>query len=266
VTTEHAGPGPGAARAAHREGLSRLIGPRADRTIVVSRSQIPRLLKLGYREERIRVIHNGVPESTVTEASSSPRSRLGFSADHYLAVLVATLRPEKSVDVFVRAIQRAHRVEPRVIGLVVGAGPEFERLKTLAGDDGVVRMLGKRLDVPDILDAADVVCLSSAAEGGPMVLLEAMAAGKPIIATNVGGIPEAVENEKTAVLVPVGDSVAFAAALLRLASDPALASRLGRAGRERHRSLFSVERMVAEYAQVFDEMLETRRSARLSRH
>jgi glycosyltransferase involved in cell wall biosynthesis len=263
VTTEHAGAG--AAWAAHREGLSRLIGPRADRTVVVSRSQIPRLLKLGYRNERIRVIHNGVPESRGTEPSSL-RSRLGFPADHFLAVLVATLRPEKSVDIFVRAIQTAHRAEPRVMGLVVGAGPEFQRLKTLAGDDGLVRLLGKRLDVPDILNAADAVCLSSTAEGSPMVLLEAMAAGKPIIATNVGGIPEAVEDENTGVLVPVGDCDAFAAALLRLASNPALAARLGRAGRERQRSLFSVERMVAQYAEVFEEILEAWRSRRSSKH
>jgi glycosyltransferase involved in cell wall biosynthesis len=152
------------------------------------------------------------------------------------------------------------------MGLVVGAGPEFRRLKTLAGDDGLVRMLGKRLDVPDILNAADAVCLSSAAEGSPMVLLEAMAAGKPIIATNVGGIPEAVENEKTGVLVPVGDCDAFAAALLRLASNPALAARLGLAGRERQRSRFSVERMVAQYAEVFEEILEAWRSRPSSRH
>ncbi len=254
VTTEHAGPE--VPTRAHREALARLVGPRVDRTIVVSRVQIPRLVRFGYRPERIRVIGNAVPELSPSEPPAAVRSSFGVRSDEFLAVLVATLRPEKSVDIFIRAVREANRSDPRLRGLVVGDGPELERLKVLAGDDRVVQLVGQRMDVPDILNAADAVGLSSTAEGAPMVLLEAMSLGKPIIASDVGGIPEAVVHEKNGLLVPVGDAKAFSDALLHLASNPALAEGLGRAGRTRHRDLFAMDRMITEYAEVFHEVLE----------
>lgn len=254
VTTEHAGPG--APTQMHRTALTRLVGPRVDRAIAVSRAQIPRLIELGYRPERISLIPNGVPKPTVTEAASSVRSRLGVRASDFLAVLAATLRPEKSAEVFLRAVQEAHRRDPRVRGLIAGGGPELERLQKLAGGDGVIRVLGERSDIPDILNAADVACLSSSAEGVPMALLEAMALGKPCIATEVGGVPEAVEHEETGLLVPEGNDKAFTAALLRLASDQALSKQFGRAARERHRARFAVERMIEDYGATFAEVLQ----------
>jgi glycosyltransferase involved in cell wall biosynthesis len=179
----------------------------------------------------------------------------------FLAVLVATLRREKSAHVFIDAVQGAHRADPRVRGLIVGGGPESHRLEELAGDDRVVQVLGERLDVPDILSAADVSCLSSTAEGIPMSLLEAMALGKPVVATDVGGVADAVVAEKTGLLVPVGDQNAFAEALLKLAADPALARRLGQAGRQRHHDVFGLERMVTAYHHTFDKVLEAARKA-----
>ena len=92
-----------------------------------------------------------------------------------------------------------------------------------------------------------------------MALLEAMALAKPVIATDVGGVSHAVESGKTGLLVEVGDEEAFAEALVRLAADPALARRLGEAGRQRHRDFFGVERMVGEYARVFHETIEAGR-------
>lgn len=153
---------------------------------------------------------------------------------------------------FVSAVQRARGVDPRVRGLVVGGGPEQERLKELAGNDGVVQVLGQRLDVPDIINAADVSCLSSPAEGVPMSVLEAMASAKPVIATDVGGLGEA---DTTGILMPVGDEEAFVEALLKLASDPEFARRLGGAGRKRHRAVFSLERMATEYSRAFEEVV-----------
>ena len=177
-------------------------------------------------------------------------------------MLVARLRPEKRIDVFIRAVQEARRRDPRIAGLVVGDGSERARLERLARDDGAVRLTGHRFDVPDIIGAADAVCLSSNTEASPMTLLEAMAVGKPVIATEVGGIPEAVVEEQTGLLVPAGNPAAFATAVLRLAWDPALAERMGQAARERHRARFSIERMVAEYVDVFERVLEARRSRR----
>ena len=176
-------------------------------------------------------------------------------------MLVATLRPEKRVDVFIRAIQTAARRDSRISGIVVGDGPELGRLSELVDDDGAVRLIGHRSNVADILGAADVVCLSSDAEAGPMTVLEAMSVGKPVVATDVGGVSEAVINEETGLLVPARDIGAFASAILRLASDPSLAGRMGEAARMRHRALFSTSRMVSEYAELFERVLEARRSA-----
>jgi glycosyltransferase involved in cell wall biosynthesis len=257
VTNEHAGPG--SPTRLHREVLTRFLGGRVNGVIAVSDAQVPRLVKLGYAAANITVIHNGVPTPIPTEPSSSVRGRLGVRANDFLAVLVATLRPEKSAHVFLEAVRRAHRTDPRVRGLIVGAGPESQRLAEGAGDDRIVQVLGERLDVPDILGAADVSCLSSTAEGIPMSLLEAMALGKPVVATDVGGVAETVEAEKTGILVPVGNQNAFAEALLKLAADPALARRLGQAGRQRHHDVFGLERMIAEYSCAFDEVLEATR-------
>jgi glycosyltransferase involved in cell wall biosynthesis len=256
VTNEHFGPG--SPTRIHRQALNRLVGPRVDSAIVVSDVQIPELVKLGYRPEMIRVIHNGVPAPIPREDAAVVRARLGVRPDEFLALLVATLRPEKSVHVFIEAVRRANRADPRVRGVIAGGGSELERAKDLAGEDRVVQVLGERLDVPDLLSAADASCLSSTAEGVPMALLEAMALAKPVIATDVGGVSSAVEAEKTGLLVDVGDEKAFAEALVRLAADPAFARELGEAGRERHREFFGIERMVEEYARVFQETLEAR--------
>jgi glycosyltransferase involved in cell wall biosynthesis len=254
--------GRGLAVAMHRRALARLVAPRIDWSIAVSRSQIPILVSLGYRADRISVIQNAVPELTPARPASSVRAELGVPAGSFLAVLVASLRPEKSIDVFIGGVQEARRRDRRIVGLVVGDGSERARLEQLASDDGAVRLTGQRVDVPDILGAADAVCLSSSADASPMALLEAMAVGKPVIATDVGGIPEAVVDEQTGLLVPAGNPAAFATALLRLARDQALAERMGRAARERHRTHFSVERMVAEYVDVFKRVLEARRAHR----
>jgi glycosyltransferase involved in cell wall biosynthesis len=260
VVTEHAGPGPGARRTAHRAALARIIAPRVDRAIAVSGAQIPTLVDLGYRRERIRIIRNAVADLAPTESRAVVRAQLGLPVERFLAVLVATVRPEKNVDVFIRGVQLAHHADSRITGLVVGGGSELERLRRLVDDKGAVRLTGHRSDVPDLLHAADAVCLSSSQEASPMALLEGMAAGKPIVATDVGGVPEAVENEKTGLLVPIGDSNAFASALLRLAADPVLAARMGRAGRERQRTLFSLDRMVSDYTELFEDVLAERRS------
>ena len=109
--------------------------------------------------------------------------------------------------------------------------------------------------------AADAVCLASDAEGVPMAILEAMALGRPVVATDVGGVSEAVESGVTGLLVPTNDEAALAAAFLELVADPGLRRRLGEKGRQRYREGFGVDRMVEEYAQVFEEVLEAKRSA-----
>jgi glycosyltransferase involved in cell wall biosynthesis len=131
-------------------------------------------------------------------------------------------------------------------GLVAGEGPERGRLERLAAGSGV-ELLGVRDDVAELMAAADAVALTSAAEALPMSVLEAMAAARPVIATDVGGTAEAVVQGETGLLVPVGDADAAARALLELSSDGERARRMGEAGRARQRELFDGERMVESY-------------------
>jgi glycosyltransferase involved in cell wall biosynthesis len=261
VSTAHFNVGPGAPRSRYRELLARLLAPRVDGVIAVSVAQLPRLQRLGYPSAAIRIVANGVEVPVVGRPPQEMREALGIDPSEFLALLVATLRPEKRADLFVAAVRHAHAVDRRVRGVVVGGGSELERIRDAAGADGVVQVVGSRTDVPDIMAAADAVCLTSDAEGVPMVLLEAMALGRPAVATRVGGVSEAVDDEETGLLVPANDDRAFAAALLRLVSDPELRLRLGENARQRHRERFGVDRMVEEYAQIFDAVLEAKRSA-----
>jgi glycosyltransferase involved in cell wall biosynthesis len=261
VSTAHFNVGPGAPRSRYRDLMARVLAPRLDAVIAVSEAQLPRLQRLGYRRPAIRIIPNGVEVPAVAHPAREVREALGIDPSEFLALLVATLRPEKRADLFVAAVRRAHVADRRVRGAVAGGGPELESVRALAGNDGVVQVLGTRADVPDLMQAADVVCLASDAEGVPMAVLEAMALGKPTVATRVGGVPEAVNDEKTGLLVPTNDEPAFASALLRLATEPEFRARLGETGRLRHRELFGVDRMMEEYAQVFEAVLEAKASA-----
>lgn len=145
--------------------------------------------------------------------------------------------------------------------VIAGDGPEGPDLRALAerleltgspgNADPLVRFLGSRSDVPGLLRAADVLLLTSRWEGLPYAVLEAMAAGVPLVATRVGGIPELVVDGATGVVAEPGDTEGIAAALMRLLGDRALRSRLGAEAKRRSRRLFSEARMVDATAVVY---------------
>jgi glycosyltransferase involved in cell wall biosynthesis len=225
----------------HQRLLTRVVAPRLDRVIAVTRRQIAPLARLGYRRERIEVIANGVFDSV---RPTTIREAVG--GDDFTVLCAARLEPEKGVGVFIRAVTEARRSRPAIRGLVAGDGPERPRLERLAAGSGV-ELLGVRDDVPDLMAAADAVALTSEAEALPMSVLEAMAAARPVIATDIGGLAEAVVQGETGLLVPAGDAGAAARALVELASDRDRARRMGEAGRTRQRELFDGESMVKRY-------------------
>ena len=118
----------------------------------------------------------------------------------------------------------------------------------------MVHFTGQRADVARLLGALDIFVLPSLREALPIAVMEAMAMGLPVVATRVGGIPEVVEDGMTGCLVPPGDEAALAAALGRLVADPALAARLGAAGRARVQAQFTVEQMVRRVEHLYDEL------------
>ncbi|MDI6869753.1 MAG: glycosyltransferase [Bacillota bacterium] len=211
---------------------------------------------------RISVVYNGVPPHSPAPpgALAALRQELGLSDEVRVILCVARLVPEKGVDVLLRAVaalREASRVGdplPPFRLLVAGEGPRGETLRMLAGQLGLedqVAFLGHRPDVPALLDLADVVALPSRAEGLSLFLVEALVAGRPVVAARAGGIAEVVEDGKSGLLVPVEDPLALAAAVRRLLTDRSLATRLGEGARERG-SRFSVDNMLRQTLAVYE--------------
>lgn len=158
------------------------------------------------------------------------RAELGLDDDAVVVVTVANLRTEKAYDVLLAAAATALAADPNLVFLSVGQGPladEMEAERDRLGLGERFRFLGFRDDVHDLLAAADVFCLSSRHEGLPVALMEASAAGLPVVATAVGGLPDVVEEGATGLLVASGDAAGLARALLAVSADAGLRQRLG---------------------------------------
>lgn len=264
ITVEHGGVG--LPRALHRRFLVRAVAPRIDRVVAVSATQLEELRDLGFRAERITVIPNGIPAPLPQRSREAVRAELGVTEDEVLALLLATLRPEKRAATFVEAIQLAHAHEPRVRGVVAGGGPQLSQVRSLAAEvPGIVHVLGERNDFADLIAASDLVCLTSTFEGLPMTVLEAMALSRPVIATGVGGIPDAVTDGRTGRLVPPADTDAFAEALVELARQPALRRSMGEAASADYRERYTLESMADHYAEVLRALVDGR-GHRSTRH
>ncbi len=252
--------------------LTRLVAPHVDRVIQVSERQAEPLTRLGYKRDRIVTVPNGVFAGEVNPGAgrAAMRASLGLEDRDFAVLCVANLRREKGVDAFAEAVARARAMGARsgsgrgegppadgarrLRGFVAGDGPERERLERLvAGLDGV-ELLGSRGDVADLVAACDAVALLSEAEALPMSILEAMALGRPVVTTDVGGAGEAVADGETGIVVPPGDTAAAAAALAALAADPERAREMGERGRTRQREHFDGEAMVEGYWRALEEV------------
>jgi glycosyltransferase involved in cell wall biosynthesis len=259
LTIEHTSPG--FPLRGHQRALLRLCAPRIHSVVAVARAQLPRLIGLGYRRERIRVIPNGVPQVRPTRARDVTRAEFKLKDGDFVALHVGNLRPLKRPDLFLSSVVAANQVNPVIRGLIVGDGTDRARISELAAaTEGAVRFLGTRSDVPDIMHAADVVCLTSVTESMPMTILEAMSQCRAVISTDVGGIPEVVTAGETGILMrPEDCRQRLTSALLELAADPVLARRLGSAGRQRYDEAFSADRMIDRYARTLRELGDSRR-------
>ncbi len=160
-----------------------------------------------------------------------------------------------------KALDLVQHIQPDVRTLIAGDGPLRNRLEETAHAyhlDGQVRFLGHRDDVPQLLASANLVVLPSAYEGLPNVVLEAMRFGKPVVATAAPGTTELVVNGQTGILVPVGDTRLLARAIRDVVRDPALAHRMGAAGRERVEASFRADAMVARFAELYEHLARSK--------
>jgi glycosyltransferase involved in cell wall biosynthesis len=239
-----------------REAMAYVISRKVDLVIAVSPGQAGPWLERGYPRERIVVVPNGVEASSSADPRTVIRQELGIGDSEVVALLVASLRPEKRVSDFVRAVVLAREHCPELTGVVVGDGIERRAVEAAAAGSAGVRLLGHRDDVPRMLAAADIFVLTSGREASPMSILEAMSAGLPVLATNVGGIPEIVAAGETGLLVEPADADALVAGLVTLAKDPKLRATMGQAAVRRHRERWDAEPMIDAYARILRAMPE----------
>jgi glycosyltransferase involved in cell wall biosynthesis len=239
--------------------LSRLMLPlalRCDRFVALNTAVTRELLDAGVPAARIVQIPNGIEVGTMPVLSDRDLHRPAR------VVFLGRLHEQKGVDVLLRAVAwiREHRPEANLRYDVVGDGPLWDELLALAGDLGVasdVRFLGHRHDVAPFLHGADAFVLPSRAEGLSNALLEAMAVGLPVIASNVPGNTDVVEHEANGLLVEVDDPASLAAALLRIVDEADLRKRLGREARHTVESRFSIEQVGERYANLYRELVSS---------
>jgi len=234
-----------------------LVGRFADAFIAVAEEDRRKMIEVeGVDPDTIRLIPNGIPDPEPGDGGAV-RRELGIPEDAPVIGVVCELRAQKALDVlFAAAAQLRHEL-PELRVLVAGDGPEREGLEKEARRldlDGTVRLLGIRRDVPALLDALDVAVLSSDYEGSPLSVMEYMAAGKPVVSTRVGGVPELVEDGVHGLLVEPRDPGALAAAIGRLLHDPGEARRLGEQGRERQQRELSLDAMVRKIEDLYEEL------------
>jgi glycosyltransferase involved in cell wall biosynthesis len=212
--------------------------------------------------ERVRRVYHGI-EPPVTAALEREgqriRQELGIGPDAFLVGNVGRLALQKGQRHLIAAMPLLLERVPHARAIIAGGGDLEDYLRELASEIGVadrVHVLGPRKDVPALMHAIDVFVMPSIWEGFGLVLLEAMAAGRPIVASRVATIPEVVADGETGLLVPAGDPLALAVALAELAEQPERAARFGAAGRERLRRQFSLEKMVGDTELLYRELLE----------
>lgn len=250
-----------------RDKVMRLTDSMADVTTINSCLAAEAVVRRGVVPPgRLRVIPNGLEVERYrknSEARRQARQQLGLEDSDFLWLAVGRLEIQKDYPTLLRAFVRVSSVSPLAQLRIAGQGPLREDLQVLVSNLGIaerVRFLGVRADIPDLLSAADAFVLSSAWEGLPNVVMEALAAGKPVVATRVGGVPELVEEGKSGFLVPPKDPEALARAMLRL-MDLSLEERLrmGERGRRHIEENYSLERVVDQWEALYKELLELKR-------
>ncbi len=242
--------------------VSRLASVREDAQIAVSERVRASHVEAGrVAPDRFVTIRNGIGDERIRAACDrhSARRELGVDDRMLLILSVGSLTRQKNHALLIEAVARMN--DPRVVLAIAGSGPLEESLRDAigrAGLEGQVRLLGRRLDVPELMNAADMFVLSSNYEGLPITVLEAMAAGVPIVATAVGGTPEVVEDGVTGLLAPPGDAGALADAMSRIAADSETRKRLSAGARAAYEASFRAEHMVRQSEALYDVALSRR--------
>jgi len=242
-----------------------VVGRGADLFFAVSRADRRRMIDVeGVDPRRICVLPNAVP--SLRPSGRSVRRELGIPADAPLVATVCQLRPEKALELLISAASLLRAEFPTLRVLICGDGSERERLEQQVRAEGLeetVLLLGTRTDVADVLAAVDVAVCCSNFEGTPLSVMEYMSAGKPVVVTRVGGLPELVEHGVEGLLFERGDIPGLAAALRELLRDPVRREHMGALGRARQERDFDLGAAVRRVEELYEMLyLHTARARR----
>jgi len=248
--------------------LDRLTVRCVDRFVTGSRAAAERLSEvLRLPAGRAVALHNGVPARPPDKSREHMRSSLGVPEPGKVVIgMVALMEPRKGHRVLLEAVEHLRRSDPRqnMAVRLEGDGPERAALEEEARRRGladVVRFTRGEANIANFILAVDIVVLSSVAlEDFPNIVLEAMAGGKPVVASRLAGIPEQIEDGCTGLLVEAGNVAGLAEALAQLIRDPDLRAKLGRAGRARFEERFTAEAAVERYTGLYRGLLERPRA------
>lgn len=239
--------------------LHRIISYRAARTIAISDHVRRFTIEIGTADpSRVLTIHYGYDVPAAFPSREDVRRTVGAQTEGFLVGTAARLAVQKGHMHFLEAMPALVSEIPSLQVVIVGEGPmrpTLERRARELGVDQYLRLPGFCPDVQGFMCGLDIFVMPSLWEGFGLVLLEAMAAGRPIVASNVSAIPEVVEDGVTGLLVPPADPAALAEAILTLWREPALREKLGHGGRERLQERFSLDHMVDRTEQVYTEVL-----------
>ena len=242
--------------------LNRSLGRWTDAVVTLSPKHSAFVTEhFGVAPRKTEVVQNGVEwaQYQCADLREATRLELGMGPEMRVIGTVGGLRPVKGYEVLIRAAAQLLPQEPRARLVIVGDGEQRPYLTALARSEGIadrVLFLGARQDVPRLLQAFDVFALSSHSEAFPVSALQAMAAGLPVVATDVGCLSEIVEPGKTGLLVPPGRPEALSQALARLVQDPGLSREMGQRGREIVRERFPIQKSVQQFQNLADRLCQ----------
>jgi glycosyltransferase involved in cell wall biosynthesis len=261
VTTVHGFTGGGLKNRAYEQ-FQRFVFRRFDAVVVVSRLQADQLRASGVPAQRLHIVPNALAAHSSPLGRDDARRALGLPAEGLLAGWVGRVSREKGIDVFIDALASIGDPatgDPTIGGVILGDGPERapEAARAEALAPGRFRWLGAVPDAAKYFAAFDLFVLSSRTEGLPMVMLEAMAAGTPVVATNVGGIPDLVSPAE-GILVPPDDPKALAGAIRATVLDRDAAAARASAARQRQRARFDVASWSAQYEEIYRDLIVAR--------
>ena len=235
--------------------MDRMVLKRFDALAAVSDAVALRLLQSGVPAEKIRIIANGIDVGAFERGKALPS--VSVSGGKVVGV-VARLDLQKGFEYLLRAIHELCTTFHALKVMIVGEGPDRQEIEDLVQEYGLqsnVVLAGQQSDMPGVYAAMDIFVLPSLDEGLPMTVLEAMAAGRPVVATRVGAIPGVIKDGENGLLVDPRDTAGLRDAIARLLSDPDLCRRIGDKAHEWVRRNYTSEEMALKYRQMYEAIL-----------